>query len=100
MAIPGGSAFGYARDIAEGYQVVTERSFKGLTRPELDQLAFEIDRGLRDIRAEQVPVDELVAVPVVGEGVHHLQRPLGVRLRHGHTVRSALDSGQANIRRG
>ena len=24
MAIPGGSAFGYARDIGEGYQVVTE----------------------------------------------------------------------------
>jgi hypothetical protein len=59
MAIPGGSAFGYARDIAEGYQVVTERSFKGLTRPELDQLAFEIERALRDIRAEQVASDDL-----------------------------------------
>jgi hypothetical protein len=59
MAFPGGSAYGYAHDIAEGFQVVTERSFKGMTRGELDQLAFEIDRALRDIRGEQVAVDDL-----------------------------------------
>ena len=74
MAIPGGSAFGYARDIAEGYQVVTERSFKGLTRPEMDQLAFEIDRGLRDIRAEQVPVDDL---PMIKAKNRRIQRLVG-----------------------
>ena len=72
MAIPGGSAFGYARDIAEGYQVVTERSFKGLTRPELDQLAFEIDRGLRDIRAEQVPVDDLQTIKAKNRRIQRL----------------------------
>lgn len=74
MAIPGGSAFGYARDIAEGYQVVTERSFKGLTRPELDQLAFEIDRGLRDIRAEQVATDDL---PMIKAKNRKIQRMTG-----------------------
>ena len=74
MAIPGGSAFGYARDIAEGYQVVTERSFKGLTRPEMDQLAFEIDRGLRDIRAEQVPIDDL---PMIQAKNRRIQRLTG-----------------------
>jgi len=72
MAIPGGSAFGYARDIAEGYQVVTERSFKGLTRPEMDQLAFEIDRGLRDIRAEQVPVDDLPMIQAKNRKIQRL----------------------------
>jgi hypothetical protein len=71
MAIPGGSAFGYARDIAEGFQVVTERSFKGITVPEMDQLAFEINRGLRDIRAEQVATDDL---PLIQAKNRKLQR--------------------------
>ena len=72
MAIPGGSAYGYARDIAEGFQIVTERSFKGLTRPEMDQLAFEIDRGLRDIRAEQVPVDDLPTIKAKNRKIQRL----------------------------
>ena len=76
MAIPGGSAFGYARDIAEGFQVVTERSFKGLTRPEMDQLAFEIDRGLRDIRAEQVPIDDLPMIQAKNRKIQRLNGAL------------------------
>lgn len=76
MAIPGGSAFGYARDIAEGFQVVTERSFKGLTRPEMDQLAFEIDRGLRDIRAEQVAVDDLPMIQAKNRRIQRLNGAL------------------------
>jgi hypothetical protein len=72
MAIPGGSAFGYARDIAEGFQVVTERSFKVLTKPEMDQLAFEIDRSLRDIRAEQVPVDDLAMIQAKNRKIQRL----------------------------
>ena len=72
MAIPGGSAFGYARDIAEGFQVVTERSFKGLTPPEMDQLAFEIDRGLRDIRGEQVATDDLPMIKAKNRKIQRL----------------------------
>ena len=72
MAIPGGSAFGYARDIAEGFQTVTERSFKGLSRPEMDQLAFEIDRALRDIRAEQVAVDDLPTIQAKNRRIQRL----------------------------
>lgn len=72
MAIPGGSAFGYARDIAEGFQSVTERSFKGLSRPEMDQLAFEIDRALRDIRAEQVAVDDLPMIQAKNRKIQRL----------------------------
>lgn len=62
MAFPGGSAFAFARDIGEGYQLVTERSFKGLTRADLSALAFEIDRALRDIRGEQAQLDDLPAI--------------------------------------
>jgi len=76
MAIPGGSAFGFARDIGEGFQSVTERSFKGMTKPEMDQLAFEIDRGLRDIRAEQVPVDDLATIQAKNRKIQRLNGAL------------------------
>ena len=76
MSIPGGSAFSYARDIAEGYQVVTERSFQGVTRPEMDQLAFEIDRALRDIRAEQPPIDDLPEIKAKNRKIQRLNGAL------------------------
>ena len=76
MAIPGGSAFSFARDIAEGFQVVTERSFKGLTRPEMDQLAFEIDRALRDIRGEQPAIDDLPMIQARNRRIQRLNGAL------------------------
>jgi hypothetical protein len=76
MSIPGGSAFSYARDIAEGYQVVTERSFKGLTRPEMDQLSFEIDRALRDIRGEQPAIDDLPEIQAKNRKIQRLNSAL------------------------
>lgn len=76
MAIPGGSAFSYARDIAEGFQVVTERSFKGLTKPEMDQLVFEIDRALRDIRADQPAVDDLPMIQAKNRKIQRLNGAL------------------------
>jgi hypothetical protein len=51
-----------ARDVAEGYLLVTERTFKTMTRPELDQLAFEFDRHLRELRGEQPSLDDLAAI--------------------------------------
>ncbi len=58
MAFPGGSAYAMVRDISEGYLLVTERTFKQLSRPDLDQLGFEFDRLLRDLRAEQPDLDD------------------------------------------
>jgi hypothetical protein len=62
MSFPTGSAWSMARDIAEGYILVTERTFKLLTRPDLDQLAFEMDRHLRDLRGEQPSLDDIPAL--------------------------------------
>ena len=87
MAVPGGSAFGYARDIAEGFQVVTERSFKGITPPEMDQLAFEIDRGLRDIRAEQVPMDDLPMIQAKNRRIQRLTGALMMMRSYRHKTK-------------
>jgi hypothetical protein len=62
MGFPGGSAYAMARDVAEGYLLVTERTFKTLTRLDLDQLSFEIDRHLRELRGDQPSLDDLPAI--------------------------------------
>jgi hypothetical protein len=62
MAFPGGSAYAMARDVAEGYLLVTERTFKTMTRSDLDQLTFEIDRHLRELRGDQPSLDDQAAI--------------------------------------
>jgi hypothetical protein len=46
----GGSAWSMARDIADGFVSVTERTFKQMTVPQMNQLAHEVDRILRELR--------------------------------------------------
>ena len=58
----GGSAYAMCRDVAEGYYAVTARTFNGMTRPQLEQLAQELDKHLREIRGTQVPLDDLPEV--------------------------------------
>jgi hypothetical protein len=62
MAFPGGSAYAMARDVAEGYVLVTERVFKTMNRSDLDQFTFEVDRYLRELRGEQPPLDDIPAL--------------------------------------
>lgn len=62
MGFPGGSAYAMARDVAEGYLLVTERTFKTMTRADLEQLTFEIDRHLRELRGDQPSLDDLPAI--------------------------------------
>ncbi len=58
----GGSAWAMARDIMEGFILVTERTFIRMLPSELDQLAFEMDRVMRDVRGEQPALDDLPAI--------------------------------------
>ena len=58
----GGSAWAMARDITEGFIMVTERTFMRMLPGELDQLSFEMDRYMRDIRSEQPALDDLPAI--------------------------------------
>jgi hypothetical protein len=51
-----------ARDIAEGYTNVTERSLRSLTRVDLDQLTFELDRHLRARRGYPAARDDIPAI--------------------------------------
>jgi hypothetical protein len=62
MPFPGGSAYAMTRDVAEGFVLLTERSFKMLTRSDLDQLVFEFDRHMRELRGDQPALDDLPAI--------------------------------------
>lgn len=59
---PGGSAYAMVRDVAEGYLLVTERTFQRLVGPEMDQLSFELERYTRELRGEQPALDDMPAI--------------------------------------
>ncbi len=58
----GGSAYSMAKQVADGYALVTVRSFRRLNPPELDKLALELGKALRDVRGEQPALDDLPAI--------------------------------------
>jgi|CXWL01.1.fsa_nt_gi type IV secretory pathway TraG/TraD family ATPase VirD4 len=58
----GGSAYAMAQQIGSGVLLVAEKTFGRLVRPELDTLAFELDRLLREVRGDQPAGDDLVAI--------------------------------------
>lgn len=77
----GGSAFSMARDIADGFVQVSERTYKSMGEGEMAQLAHEIDRHMRELRGESG----------VQEGAADLQARQRriMRLRHAMTVMQA-----------
>ncbi len=78
MGFPGGSAWAMARDVAEGYCLVTERTYQRLLAPELDKLAFELDRLLRDLRGEQPPLDDIPALQARNRRIGRLTSALSM----------------------
>jgi hypothetical protein len=68
----GGSAFAMARGIADGYHLVTERTFKGLSPGDVSALSQELDVALRDARSEQPPIDDLTAVKARNRRIQRL----------------------------
>ena len=78
MSFPGGSAYAMARDVAEGFLLVTERVFKTMSRSELDQVTFEIDRHLRELRGDQPPLDDIPALQQRQRRMQRLNSALAV----------------------
>ena len=76
MGIPGGSAYAMSRDIAEGYTLVTERTFKTLTPVELDKLVFEMDRHLRELRGDQPSLDDIPAIQVRNRRIQRINQAM------------------------
>ncbi len=58
----GGSAYAMVQQVADGFLLVTERTFRRLGRAELDQLNLEIEKTLRAVRGDQPAAGDLQAI--------------------------------------
>ena len=77
-SFPGGSAYAMVRDIAEGYFLVTERTFARFERGELGKIQFEIDRYMREVRGDQPALDDMPAVQKRNRKIQRLNTALMV----------------------
>lgn len=68
----GGSAYAMARDIGGGFVNVTERTFKAMTASDINQLVFEIDRLLRELRGAQLGTDDIEVVKARNRKIQRL----------------------------
>jgi hypothetical protein len=62
MAYLGGSAYAMAKDVGEGYVLLSAVLLKRMNSDELKQLRFEIEKILTTIRSEQYPFDDNNAI--------------------------------------
>ena len=76
MSFPGGSAYAMSRDIAEGYTLVTERTFRALTPGDLEKLVFEMDRHLRELRGDQPPLEDIPAIQQRNRRIQRLNQAM------------------------
>ena len=90
MSFRGGSAFTMVRDIAEGYQLVTERTFRSMQRSEVDQLAPEIDRVLRGIRGTPAPLDDLMELKARNRKIQRLNTTMMMLRAYQQRTRRAV----------
>jgi hypothetical protein len=67
-----------AQQIGDGFILVSERTFKPFLRPDLDKLAFELDKCLREARAEQPALDDIQAVQGRQRRIGRLQGALSM----------------------
>jgi hypothetical protein len=67
-----------ARDVAEGYVTITERSLKTLSAGEMNELAHEMDRHLRELRAEPVVTQESAVIQGRNRKIQRLNTALVV----------------------
>jgi hypothetical protein len=51
-----------ADQVAAGYTLISAVQLKRLTDPEMDQLQFELERILRDIRGEPMDLEDIAAI--------------------------------------
>lgn len=88
MSFLGGSAFTMARDIGEGYHLITERTFRGMQRAEVDQLGLEIERMLREVRGTPAPLDDLMRLKARNRRIQRLNSVMIMLRAYKQRVRS------------
>ena len=74
----GGSAPAMARQICDGYTLVTPPILKRMTVQQLDALNFELDKKLREARGEAVDLEDQQALQVRNRRISRIQSAMRV----------------------
>ncbi len=82
----GGSAYTMVRDIAEGYIIATELTFKKFQRADFQAFGFELDKLMRETRAAVPPTGDVEATQKRHRKMQRLQQVMTLS----NNVRSRL----------
>jgi hypothetical protein len=74
----GGSAYNMVRELADGFIIVTERTFKTYKPQELTDFQMEAERYLRDVRGAQAPTGDQEAIQKRQRRLQRLQQAITV----------------------
>ncbi len=74
----GGSAYNMVSSVADGYIILTERTFKPYKPGDIAEFLFETDRLLREVRAEQPGLSNQEAVQKRQRKMQRLQQALTI----------------------
>ena len=74
----GGSAYTMVRDIAEGYIIASELTFKKFQPGDFQQFGFEADKLLREIRASVPPTGDVDATQKRHRKMQRLQQAMTI----------------------
>jgi hypothetical protein len=73
-----GSAYSMVRDIADGYIITTELTFKQFRDPDFQTFLFELDKLLREVRGTQAPTGDVEAIQKRHRKLQRLQQALTI----------------------
>jgi hypothetical protein len=74
----GGSAYSMVRDIAEGYVIPTELTFKRFTPGDFVMFGQETDKLLRELRANQVAATDVEAAQKRQRSIQRVQQAMTI----------------------
>ena len=74
----GGSAFGMATQISEGYMIVNPLNLKRLSKADLGKLQFELQRIMTDLRSQQPDQDDTVALQTRNRKISRIRQAVQV----------------------
>jgi hypothetical protein len=74
----GGSAYTMVRDIADGYVITSELTFKKFLHPDFQTFGFELDKLLREIRGNVPPTGDVEATQKRQRRMQRLQQALTI----------------------
>lgn len=77
-AFLGGSAYTMVRDIAEGYIISTELTFRKFQPADFQTFGFEVDKLMREIRAAVPPTGDVDATQKRHRRMQRLQQAITI----------------------